>query len=86
MARVNITIPDEVHARARAQGLNVSAVASAALAEELDRLAKVGALDEYLAELDQALGPISDAEREAAGKWADEALAELPHAEPRSAA
>ncbi len=48
MARVNITVPDEVVARARAAGLNVSRVATAALVDELDRRAKVEALDAAL--------------------------------------
>ncbi len=71
MARVNITVPDELIEQARAAGLNVSRVAAAALAEELDRRAKIAALDEYLGELDAALGPIPADEQEAARAWAD---------------
>ena len=74
MARVNITVPDDVLSRARAAGLNVSRVASAALAEELDRLAKIAALDAYLSELDTELAPISEQERASARDWADQAL------------
>lgn len=37
MARVNIYLPDELADRARAHGLNVSALTQAALAAELDR-------------------------------------------------
>ena len=77
MSRVNITIPDDTLARARAAGLNVSRVATQALAEELDRRAKVAALEEYLRELDEALGPISREDQEAAAEWAD-ALAGQP--------
>ncbi|WP_246063383.1 type II toxin-antitoxin system CcdA family antitoxin [Blastococcus colisei] len=69
MARVNITVPDELVEQAREAGLNVSRLASAALAEELDRQAKVAALDAYLLELDAELGPISAAEAEAAQTW-----------------
>ena len=72
--RVNITVPDELLSRARAAGLNVSRVASAALAEELDRLAKIAALDAYLSELDTELGPVSEQERASARDWADQAL------------
>ena len=44
MARVNITVPDDVVAQAKAAGLNVSRLATAALVEELDRRNKIAAL------------------------------------------
>ena len=66
MARVNITIPDDVLHRARAVGLNVSRVATSALSEELDRRAKIAALDDYLRELDVALGAVSPEDEVAA--------------------
>ena len=75
MARVNISVPDDVVARARAAGLNVSRLATAALAEELDRLDKIAALDAYLALLDAELGPIPADEQAAAAAWADGMLA-----------
>lgn len=62
MARVNITVPDELLARARAAGLNVSAAAAAGLADELERLDKIAEFDRYLAELEAELGPITPAE------------------------
>lgn len=37
MARLNVWVPDELAARARAEGLNVSALTQAALQAELDR-------------------------------------------------
>jgi hypothetical protein len=52
----------------------VSRTAADALAEELDRRAKIAELDRYLADLDAELGPLSDTDREAARKWADRAL------------
>jgi post-segregation antitoxin (ccd killing protein) len=55
MARVNITVPDELLDRARAADLNISRVTAAAVAEELDRLTKIYELDRYLAELDVVL-------------------------------
>jgi len=82
MTRVNITVPDELFAQARAAGLNVSRVASAALAEELDRRAKIAELDAYLAELDAQFGPVSADEAVAARAWADRVL---PGAAPRPA-
>lgn len=72
MTRVNITVPDDVVAGAKAAGLNVSRVATAALVEELDRRNKIAALDAYLAELDRELGPIPADERAAAVAWVDE--------------
>jgi post-segregation antitoxin (ccd killing protein) len=70
MARVNITIPDELLAKARTAGLDLSRLAAAALAEELDRRAKLTELDAYLARLDAELGPVSSEERLEAAEWA----------------
>ena len=75
MARVNITVPDDIAQRARAAGLNVSRIASAALANELDRRDKVAALDAYLAGLEAELGPPTAAELAEAAEWADRVLA-----------
>jgi hypothetical protein len=74
MARVNITVPDDLLNRARAAGLNVSRLAAAALADELDRQAKLGELDAYLADLDAELGPVPQHELKAAREWADAVL------------
>ena len=74
MARVNITMPDDLYAQARAAGLNVSQLAQRAVADELNRLAKIAELDAYLAELEKQLGPTTDAERAEAKAWADKAL------------
>lgn len=76
MARVNITIPDGLLERARAAGLNVSRAAVSALSDELERRAKVAALDSYLRELDAMLGPVSDDEQAEAREWADRAFGE----------
>lgn len=75
MSRVNITVPDDVAAQARAAGLNVSRLATAALVDELDRLTKTKAFDAYLAQLDIELGPLSVDEQTAAAAWADRVLA-----------
>jgi post-segregation antitoxin (ccd killing protein) len=74
MARVNITMPDELHALAKRAGLNISRVAQHAIAAELARLAKAAELDAYLAELDAELGPISERDRAEAKAWADKVL------------
>ena len=74
MARVNITLPDDLLGQARAAGLNVSRLAAAALAEELDRRAKIHELDAYLADLDHELGPVPQHELRAAQEWADAIL------------
>ncbi len=74
MARVNITIPDDVLAQARTAGLNVSRVAASALSEELDRRAKIAALDDYLRELDIALGLVPAEDQAAARDWAARAF------------
>lgn len=72
MARVNITMPDDLLVQARSAGLNVSRLASEAVADALDRLAKVAELDAYLAELDAELGPPSAEETAEAERWADQ--------------
>ncbi len=78
MARVNITIPDDLYRHAKQAGLNVSRLTQGAVANELTRLAKIAALDAYLAELEAELGPISDAERADAKAWADGLLGSNP--------
>ena len=70
MARVTITVPDDLLDRARAAHLNVSRLAAAALSEELDRRARFAALDVYLRELEVELGPVPPNEQAAAVKWA----------------
>ena len=74
MARVNITVPDDLYQQARNVGLNISQLAQRAVAAELSRLAKIAELDTYLAELDAELGPTTEAERAEAMAWADQAL------------
>jgi hypothetical protein len=74
MARVNITMPDDLHAEARRAGLNVSQLAQRAIAEELNRMAKIAELDAYLEELEQQSGPTTETERAEAKAWADKAL------------
>jgi post-segregation antitoxin (ccd killing protein) len=74
MARVNITMPDDLYAQARRAGLNVSQLAQRAIADELNRMAKIAELDAYLAELEEQLGPTSETERAEAKAWADKAL------------
>ena len=75
MSRINITMPDELVQRARAAGLNVSRLAAAAVADELERRARVAELDAYLRQLDAELGPLGPAERAAAREWADQVVA-----------
>ena len=72
MARVNITVPDDLYRRARNAGLNVSQLAQRAVGAELSRLAKIAELDAYLAELEAELGPTPEAERAEAKTWADQ--------------
>ncbi len=74
MARVNISVPDELLRRVKAAGVNVSRVSASALSEELDRRAKAAALAAYLHELESELGPVPADERRDAVEWADRAL------------
>ena len=75
MARVNVTMPDNLYAQARQQGLNISRLAQQAVTAELTRRSKIAQLDAYLAQLETEFGPISDAERAEASAWADRVLA-----------
>ena len=83
MGRVNVTIPDDLVARARAAGLNVSAAAAAGVAHELGRLDKLAELDRYLAEVEAERGPATAAETTDAEAWLDRAV--VVHPESRSA-
>ena len=74
MARVNITMPDDLYSQARQAGLNVSQIAQRAVAEELGRVAKIAELDDYLSELEDKFGPTSESDRAAAVAWADSAF------------
>ncbi len=82
MARVNITVPDKLLERSRASGLNVSRVASEALSEELDRRARISALERYLGELDVELGPIPSEEQAQAREWAKRMLGDVGQRTP----
>lgn len=77
MSRVNITVPEELLQQARAAGLNVSRLATAAVADELDRRGRVAELESYLRQLDAELGPLAEDERRAAREWADQLEAAL---------
>lgn len=81
MARVNITVPDELLTQARTAGLNVSRLAASALAEELDRRAKVAELDAYLSEMDAEFGPVSAEDLAAAADWAQRFTPPTPAAD-----
>lgn len=81
MRRLNISVPDDLADRARAAGLNVSRVASQALSAELDRRAKLAALDSYLDELATEQGPIPEVERRAACEWVGTLSAPARHAD-----
>jgi post-segregation antitoxin (ccd killing protein) len=71
MARVNITIPTDLVSRAKAAGLNISALASAAVEAELERLDRRAGLEEYWAELEAEFGPTPPEEIARIDAWAD---------------
>ncbi len=54
----------------------MSRVATSALVEELDRRARIDALEAYLERREEELGPIPAAELAAGAEWADAVLAE----------
>lgn len=76
MARLNVYIPDELAERAKLADLNISALAQAAIADELQRRAT----DAWLASLPQ---PRSTVSHDTVMNALDDARAELagePHA------
>ncbi len=70
MARANVYLPDDLHDRARAAGLNVSEVTQLALERELDRVDRLSAMDAFLDDLISESGPASEAQRVEAQDWA----------------
>ena len=62
-------MPEDLDERARRAGLNVSALAQRAIADELDRQERMARLDAWLDELDAAHGAPSDAAMAAARQW-----------------
>lgn len=62
MSRVNISLPDELYRRAKEAGVNISKLTQQALVDELSRLAKIAAVDQYLAELEAEQGPLDPGE------------------------
>jgi post-segregation antitoxin (ccd killing protein) len=78
MVRVNITVPDELVAEAKARGWNISQMTMQALRDELERQRKIEELDRYLAQLDDELGPVPQEELDEAEAWLDRILAAQP--------
>jgi post-segregation antitoxin (ccd killing protein) len=78
MARRNISLPDDLDEQARVARLNVSALAQRAVADELDRRARMASLDAWLDELDAAHGPPSAKAKSKAQAWLDSATAVKP--------
>lgn len=70
MARVNISMPEDMHRRAKELGLNISQLAQKAVARELEDEALRAKADEYLAELEAENGPITPEEKAEADEWA----------------
>ncbi len=74
MARVNITVPDELVAEAKERGWNISRMTMEALRAEVDKQRKIDELGRYLAELDEQLGPSTPEEVAAAEAWVNRVL------------
>ncbi len=69
IARRNNSLPDDLDDQARRAKLNVSALAQRAVADELDRLQRMAALDAWLDELDATRGAPSASARAEAEAW-----------------
>lgn len=78
MARVNISIPDQLLVHAKGAGLNISQLAAKAISDELNRRSKREAFKAYLDELEAELGPVSPEEAAEAEEWAERVLGPRP--------
>jgi hypothetical protein len=76
MPRVNVYLPEELAAEAKAAGLQVSELTQAAIRAELDRRGRAAALEEFLVELDGRHGPATPDEMAEADRWAESVVAE----------
>jgi post-segregation antitoxin (ccd killing protein) len=83
MARRNISLPDQLDEEARRAGLNVSALAQRAVADELDRQGRMAQLDAWLDELDAAHGAPSAEAMASARQWFDSTSAARSKKAPR---
>ena len=72
MARMNISLPDDLVRRAKEAGLNVSKLARDAILQELERAAKIAAFDKYMEELEAELGPPTKEQVAEAKVWVSE--------------
>lgn len=78
MAKVSITISDQLLDQAQRADLDISAVAARALLEEVDRQARLAQFDAYLTHLDAVHGPAQESQVLAAEAWADQAIGPRP--------
>ena len=69
MPRVNIWLPEDLHREANDLRLPLSELAQRAIAAEVERHRKAAALDAYLAELDNELGPATSDQITEAEAW-----------------
>ncbi len=69
MPRVNIWLPEDLHRAAKNLHLPLSELAQRAIAAEVERHRKVAALDAYLADLDNELGPATSDQVAEAETW-----------------
>ncbi len=81
MARVTITLPDELVEQARAAGLTISTWAAADLRDRLSDLTRQAQLVRYLDALDAESGAPSNEEQTAAEAWLDAADVPWPEAD-----
>jgi Post-segregation antitoxin CcdA len=72
---MNIPMSDELIAKAKELGLNVSRLAAAAVAHEVRKAEKIVYIDRYLAELETEQGPIPVHETRDAQAWVDGLIA-----------
>lgn len=69
---MSISVPDDIATEAKDAGLNISAVATEALRDELDRQSRISELDAYLEALEAKHGSVSDEDAAAAEQWVDD--------------
>jgi hypothetical protein len=74
MARVNISLPDQLLNHAKGAGLNISQLTARAISDELNRRSKLAEFDAYLAEMDAEFGPLDPSELAEGEEWADRVI------------
>jgi post-segregation antitoxin (ccd killing protein) len=82
MPRVNVYLPEALHRRAKKARLNLSEVCQAAIEVELQRRARLRALERFVEQLEDRFGPATAEEVADAERWVDGVMAAATRSRP----